>query len=86
MDEQNNLNPAEKNGSAGPIVAVLIILALVILGGLYFWDQREDGAETMTDETLEFIDTQSELDGAASIEADLNATDVENLDSEINAS
>ncbi len=84
--EQNNVNPAEKNGSAGPIIAVIIILALVILGGLYFWDQRGDRNEIINDDVLEAINTQSELDDAASIEADLDATDVDNLDSEINAS
>lgn len=85
MDEQNNLNPVEKNGSAGPIIAVIIIVALVILGGLYFWDQREDSAET-TNGALESINTQSELDNTASTETDSGATDTDNLDSEINAS
>jgi len=39
-----------------------------------------------TDEALESINTQSELDDTASIEADLDATDIENLDAELNAS
>lgn len=86
MDEGNNLNPGEKNGSAGPIIAVIIILALVILGGLYFWGERKDRGETINNDALEAINTQSELDDATSIEADLDATNVDNLDSEINAS
>jgi HAMP domain-containing protein len=83
--EQNNMNTgAEGGGSAGPIIGIIIILAIIILGGLYFWGQR--GAEAPLDETLEAIGTQNAGDDTASIEADLNATDVENLDAELNAS
>lgn len=81
--EQNSQNPSEKSG-AGPIIAVIIILALVILGVLYFWGERD--GRLNTDSAIESIEKQSDSDDAASIEADLNSTDVENLDSEINAS
>ena len=83
--EQNNLGPSEKNGSAGPVIAVIIILALALLGGLYFWKER-GGSNMASDEAVESIEKQSDSDDAASIEADLDATDVDNLDSEINAS
>ena len=86
MDGENNLNPREKNGGAGPIIAVIIILALVILGALYFWGERKDRDELLSDDTLEAIEMQSDSDETNSIEADLDATDVDNLDSEINAS
>ena len=99
MDEtQNNMNvPPQKpqatqnsGGSAGSLIAVIVILALIIIGALYFWGQSnsaDDGAErVMTDETVQTINAQSSSDAAAAIEADLDATDVDSLDAELNAS
>lgn len=84
--EQNNVNMGrESGGSAGPIIGVIIILAIIILGGLYFWGQRV-GDEAMTDKAVESINMQSNSDAAAAIEADLESTDIENLDAELNAS
>ncbi len=40
------MNPEEANagaqngGSAGPIIGTIVILAVIVLGGLYFWGQR----------------------------------------------
>ena len=83
----------EDNGgtSAGPIIGIIIILAIIILGGLYFWSQRIKDVITtddtmMTDEILNSINTQNSTDDTSSIETDLNSTDIENLDSELNAS
>ncbi|MDP2641921.1 MAG: hypothetical protein Q8P21_01355 [bacterium] len=86
MEEgQNNVNMGggESGGSAGPVISVIVILAIIILGGLYFWNQR--GA-TDNGAALDDINTQSESDDTTSIEADLESTDIENLDAEINAS
>lgn len=85
MDEQSNMNAGvgENGGSSsGPIIGIVVILAIIILGGLYFWSQRADVA----DQAVESINAQDTSDEAAAIEADLNATDVENLDAELNAS
>ena len=95
--EQNNVNmDKEGGGSAGPIIGIIVILVIIILGGLYFWSQREGNDTTIndatindatiTDEALESINLQSGLDDTTSIEADLDATDIENLDAELNAS
>jgi len=29
--------------SVGPVVATIVILAVIVLGGLYFWSQRSSG-------------------------------------------
>ena len=81
--EQNNVNVSagEGGGLSGPVIGVIVILAIIILGGLYFWSQRA-GNDAVIDE----INTQSGSDEASDIEADLNATDIENLDAELNAS
>ena len=85
--EQNNVNMGrESGGSAGPIIGVIVILAIIILAGLYFWVERASDKAMMTDEIVESINMQSDSNAAAAIEADLDATEIENLDSEINAS
>jgi len=84
MDEQqNNVNVGveEGGGSSGPIIGAIVILAIIILGGLYFWGQRASN-----DAVIDEINRQSDSDEAAAIEADLDATDIENLDAELNAS
>ena len=87
MDDQNNVNVkgnAPSGTSAGPVIGIIVILVIIILGGLYFWGQRND--EAIINNTLDTINLQSDSDEVDTIEADLNATDIENLDSEINAS
>ncbi|MEK7176157.1 MAG: hypothetical protein AAB695_02155 [Patescibacteria group bacterium] len=87
MEEPNNLNLEEviepKGGSLGPILAGVVILAVIIFGVLYFMDQRE-GSQAFNEE-VNAINSQDTSDEAASIEADLNSTDIENLDAELNA-
>ena len=88
MDDQNNVNvegSAPSGTSAGPVIGIIVILVIIILGGLYFWGQRESD-DTILNDTLDTINLQSDSDEVDAIEADLNATDIENLDSEINAS
>lgn len=86
-EQNNNLGASGENKSlAGPIIGAVVILAIVVLGGLYFWGQRANNDELKTDEAVESINLQSEANDTASIEADLDATEIENLDSELNAS
>lgn len=90
--EQNNVSNVNvgqgesRGGSVGPIIGIILILAVIILGGLYFWSQRANEDAMMTNEAIETINTQNTSDETTVIEADLNATDVENLDAELNAS
>jgi len=88
----SNINPQE--GSAGPAIALIIILAVIVLGGLYFWGQRSDNnitdiygnpISTSTPAVdTSAIETQSSSDTSASIEADLKSTKLDNLDSQLN--
>ena len=91
--EQNNVNvDKEGGGSIGPIIGIIVILAIIIFGGLYFWSQREGGVEdgvateAEAGAVIETINIQSESDDTTSIENDLDATNIDNLDSELNAS
>jgi hypothetical protein len=70
--------------SVGPLVAVIIILALIIIGGLYFLKERSSQPvytpAPVGDSVTESLNQQSNSDDLNSIEKDLNNTDVNNLD------
>lgn len=83
--EQNNMNAGEKSGS-GLKIAVIVILVIGVLAGLYFWNKQDASEDSGLNETIENINDQSSSDDPTSIEADLESTDVENLDTEFNAS
>lgn len=82
--------------SAGPVIATVIILAVIILGGLYFWGERSNqrdvkdadansAAAANTDQTTAAIRSQSSSDDISSIEADLNNTNTEAIDADLSA-
>jgi len=99
--QQNNppVNPAPGSGAPqpeapkkqyGPMIGIIIIIALLALGGLYFYGmqlmqsdtQMED---TQTTEESDAITTQLQMQSSSdevdAIEADLEATSIESLDS-----
>lgn len=85
--EENTIN--QDNGSSvGPVIGTIIILAVIVLGGFYFWNQRESKNAVMDDaqvsQTVQDIKTQSQSDAPSAIMNDLNATDVNNIDSQLN--
>jgi hypothetical protein len=76
----------EKKSSIGPLVAVVVILALIIIGSLYFLKERSaqlpyvPPAEPRGDAVAESLNKQSSSDDLSSIENDLNSTNLDNLD------
>lgn len=71
--------------STGSLIAVIIILALIIIGGLYFLKTRSSQnaylpTDTADNGIIESLNQQSSSDELSSIEADLNATNLDNLD------
>ena len=74
--------PAKK--SMGPLIAVIVILVLIVIGGLYFLKIRSSQESyipaTQNDSITESLKTQGSSDNLDSIEADLNATNLDNLD------
>jgi len=84
--------PEEKK-HVGPMIGIVIIVAVIILGGLYFLEQRavdttESGMTAqevmqVPDETLNALETQGVSDEVADIEADLTDTDLSGLDAEL---
>ena len=70
--------------SVGPLVAVIVILALIIIGGLYFLKARSSQNVYPTnqsgDSVTASLNQQSSSDNLSAIEADLKATNLDNLD------
>lgn len=83
-------NQEAPNGSSiGPLVAVIIILVLIVVGGLYFLKERSEQqiyTPTQTEEqvqedpVVESFSEQSYSDDLGSIERDLNNTDINSVD------
>lgn len=88
--EQNNEN------SAGPVIAIIIVLAMVVLGGVYFWGERQNSLEPSTEsamnaitesnveEAASVIESQSTSDDATSIQSDLENTNIDSIGSDLN--
>lgn len=69
--------------SIGPLIAVIVILAIIIIGGLYFLKTRMSAPiyePAGNDAVTESLRNQGSSDDLNSIEADLNATNVTDLD------
>ena len=91
--EQTGAMPTEGGSSkkpAGPFVGIIIIVLVLVLGGLYFWSkqvpQEVPSAETILnapDEILNSLEVLGTSDEFDVIESDLNATELENLDAEV---
>jgi len=85
------MTPPQKSSMSG-IVGTIIIIALIILGGLYFWGKRinnqKDTASLMNQEEMasqeaSVIQSVSDNDDTASIEAELSATQTSGLGTEL---
>lgn len=89
---------AEKSKSIGPVIGLIVILTLILLGGIYFYTSRDannetpipvepDGGIGNTPEEQSVnaadIEAQSSSDETTAIEADLQATDMTSLDSDM---
>jgi hypothetical protein len=77
MEPMNNNSsmPSSQKGSAGGWITIIIILLVLGFGAWYLWGR--DNMAT-NDDNLQTINDQSSSDDAASIEADLKATDTNN--------
>lgn len=81
----------EKSNGVGPIVGVIIVVVLLIIGGVYYYMRMQaptgPAAEVPTgaDPATEALRTQGTSSNVADIEADLNATNVDNLAEDLGA-
>jgi hypothetical protein len=90
MDNLNQNMPGvagEAKKSYGALIAVILILVLMVIGGLYFLGQRMSREDytvpantTGGDAVTKSMNEQSNSDDVSSIEADLNATNIDDTD------
>lgn len=95
MPPPSPMMESPKKTQIGPVIGLIIILAIIVVGTLYFWGQRVEKTQntgtqnTQTEQTTpaevdtqtEQLQTQSTSDDIYSIEADLEATDLGDIDS-----
>lgn len=86
---QTVYDPQKNNKPVGPVIGLIVIIVIIILGGVYFWTSRTTTTPTETADqkvNIGSILEQSNSDGTASIEADLNnfdSSDIDNLDASL---
>lgn len=89
----NPVTPVEKpKSSTSGIIGTIVIIALIILGGLYFWGKRINtqkevnaliNQEQVASQEAATIETVSTSDETTALEAELNATATSGLGSEL---
>ncbi len=81
----------QKSG-IGSTIGTIVIIAIIILGGLYFWGKRVEESKTnsgtntteqVAQSEASIIKSTSPSDDLSSIEAALQTTNTDNLNSEI---
>ena len=93
--------PEPQKSSVGPVAGAVIVILLLIAGGLYFWgaqlnkqedlppfipsDTSLDEDANVTSDTSAGLPQQSASDDVSSIEADANAMDMSQFESENSA-
>lgn len=82
----NNMTPTESNpSSVGTLIGILIILAVIIIGGLYLWKSKSKGLE-YNDVVNEkpVVNTVNEISPTSTSEEILNDINIPDIESEIN--
>ena len=87
--ETHNKNPE----SVGPVLGIVIIIAILVVGGIFAFTNRINTANTLTadqientpDATTEALSVQSTSTNLNTIEADAKATNLDDLDTELDS-
>ncbi len=91
---QSMVEDAQKDGTAGPLIGSIIVILIILIGGLYFFGSLVSAkkAQVETEQALEEQNEilqveqtakQSKSDDVTSIEADLNATNIDTVDKDL---
>ena len=78
MEPQNNQMPMRSESSRSSWIVGVIVLLVLLAGGLYFWSNR--GVDIENDTRLENVEDRNNSDEVLDIEADIEATDTDNVD------
>lgn len=94
INQQQPNDMPSSGSSAGPIVGIIIVIAVLALGAWYFWGSLEQRpsdelplipGDEMSVENESWAPATSNSDEAAAIEADFNAFDVDEFEAYMNA-
>lgn len=80
--------PSTKRASYGGIAAIVLILALIIVGAFYVWGERiatHGNLSPAEQEMLKDLETQGESSDASAIEADLAAENPDEFNEDFDA-
>lgn len=94
--QETEVTPTPEKKQTGSIIGSIIVIIVIIIGGLYFWGTRSttptDVLDTPSVDPADEIPLQdpigdalkntSNSDELNAIEADLNATDINSIDSD----
>lgn len=85
VNNQGNVPPEsiEKDSKVGPIIGSIIIILIILVGGLYFWNsilenRAEDNSGMMEEDS-------AEDESVAELESELEALDTASMESELDA-
>lgn len=83
--EPNNQTTIVQTKSNGALVGSIIIIVILIIGGIYLWQNSLKEKALPQDQTMpeEMKDFESSVDSTSSIEAELDSIDLDSIDSEI---
>jgi hypothetical protein len=88
----DNMMPEEDKKQTGSLIGIIIIILIIVIGGFYFWGQKLDevsieptAEEILAEEDVlsEALETQGTSDELTDIEADLESTNLDDLDAEL---
>lgn len=88
VSEVQSEEPQKKNsGGTGAFIGSLIIILVIIIGGIYMWNEILERANPQTELDAESLmaGTEESSDETASLEAELENSDFADLDAELNA-
>lgn len=88
---QDMVSSTQQDGTIGPMIGSIVIIFIIIVGGLYFFGSLITAKKTQVEteqaleaqnEAVQIEETakQSKSDDVPSIEADLQATNIDDLD------
>ncbi len=88
-------NSQENSNGKGPLIGSIIVILILIAGLAYLWQNFPEQSpgmpsgmsgediENLPDEATQSLESQSSSDEISAIEADLNSTDLHNIDAEL---
>lgn len=88
--EMSGMPDGDESGhkSFGPLIGIVIIIIILVAGGLYLWSEQSSSLESLSpdnDGVIDELQAQGTSDKVGDIEEDLDTTNLDNLDADLEA-